>query len=190
MDINMDKRNMLFEERKRLKKIEDDLRKDIEVIIKKFKPKYEYTVKKVDLGDDIVYWRGEKVNNFVEVDIKPAPGVKSDVVKIFFEAINIEPSIHIDMPKLHSAQEIFAVTEDGIIIPQWWSYSPCNCELAERSVFIEPLMRVWSKKLKDEKRELEVIMKHKKDRINKIETWIRDGYPNGELSWIEECEVL
>lgn len=188
----MGNREELIKEREKLKGIEDAMRKEAEAVFNDFRLKYEYKVTKTNVEKrELIFYRGNKVDTLVNVTIKPAPGVMHEYTGLSLKARKVAPYMQLNLPVLRNVEHIFLVDGEGKIVPYKDSYASYQVILAERSMCIEPTMKVWIPDLQeDDKEKVETCARWYGRRIAKIEAWIKAGYPDGELVWIEEIDEI
>lgn len=184
----MGNREELLKEREKLKELEDIMRKEAEAIFKDFRPKYQYKVTKIDPDKrELIFNRGDIINTIIKVDIRPSPGVVHECTGLNLKARKIAPYMRLNIPVLYNVEHKFLVDKEGHIIPHGKSYSDYDLTLTARSMCIEPVMRTWIPALQEgENEKIEIYARLHNDRVIKIETWIKMGYPDGELVWTEE----
>jgi len=184
----MGNREELLSQREKLKELENIMRIEAEAVFKDFKPKYQYKVTKIDQDKrELIYYRGDLIDTIIKVDIKPAPGVIHEFTGLHLKARKIAPYMRLNLPVLYNAGLTFLVDKEGHIISHRQSYNDYDLILTARSMFIEPVMKIWVPcLLEEEKEKIEMYARWHNDRVNKIETWIKMGYPDGELVWTEK----
>ena len=188
----MNGREELLKEREKLVELENIMKKQAEAVFEEFRHTYEYKVTKVDLQkNERIFCRGEEINTCIRLDIKPAPGVIHKYTGLHLKARKIAPYVHLNLPVLYTIWQNFLVDKEGKIIPYDESYGRYELTLTGRSICVEPIMRIWLPSLKeDEKEKIEMFVKWHISRIIKIEEWIKNEYPDGELVWTEETEEI
>lgn len=188
----MDKRKELIDEREKIKKLEDEMRKEAEAIFKDFRPKYQYKVVKIDLEkNERIFYRGDEINTIIRVDIKPAPGIMHEFTGLHLKARKMAPYIRLNIPVLSTVWHTFLVSKECEIVPYRQSYVYYDLILTRRSMCIEPMMRVWLPSLiEGEEEKIETYARWHNDRVVRIEHWIKMGYPDNELVWTEEIEDI
>ena len=184
----MSNREELLKERGKLKDLENTVKREAESVFKDFRPKYQYKVSKVDKEKgELIFYRGEKIDTIIKVDIRPAPGVLHEFIGINLKARKIAPYMKLNLPVLYTVKHTFLIDTEGRIVPYGKSYSEYEFTLTERSICIEPIMKIWIPSLQEgEHEKIEMYVKWHNNRILNIENWIKMGYPDGELVWIEE----